>query len=243
MDKDVIINALKSHITPSEYSLNDWDTIFERREKYSKNITIYKCSFCDIYLYDDGSFYTADPHIPPSWGAKVKENFTDDEKVIIRGLKKSLLPKDYSLNDWRTILNRSERISDNVTCYDVGYCKIYLNKNNEYYDSEPVEIDEDTKILTNNLTYDESLKVSAIKRYVLPKHYNLINWQYVFKNKIKVADNIYKYPLGIMDLYLNEKLEIQNYDRCHIINDNEFWYDFNPHPILAGEQYTFITKI
>ena len=243
MDKDTIISALKTHIIESEWDLNDWERIYERREQYSDDIYIFKCSFCDIYLYSDGSFYTADPNIAPSWGTKVRTSFDDDEKKIIDSLKTCLQPTDWDLNDWKTILTRAEKVDDNVTVYKISFCNIFLDENNNFYDAEPVEIDGDTNILKSDLNYEESLKVDAIKQYVLPKHYDLINWKYVFKNVSQVRENVYKYPLGIMDLYLNENLEIQNYDRCHIINEDEFWYDFNKHPITAGEQYTFITKI
>ena len=53
--------------------------------------------------------------------------YTDDELLIINELKKYVSPKDYDLNDWRTIISRVEEVKPNVFKYHTNKMDIYLN--------------------------------------------------------------------------------------------------------------------
>lgn len=248
MDKEKTITSLKECIDFKEHDLNDWETIFNRRKLFDdeERIYIYQCSFVDIYLYEDGTFFSADPHIPPTRNTDFINNheFSDDEIKLIRILKSYCHPSEYDLHNWRVILDRMETDDDGIKKFDLAYLTLYLDKDNNYYDAEPQEfsIYDDRDLLSINLNDSDLLKIRLIKRYVLPIHYDLINWQFVLNRCKQVDDNLFLYPLGVMDLYLDNNLNVVDYGRCHIIGD-EFWYDFNPHPIVAGEQYTFITNI
>ena len=241
MSKDDVISSLKSCIDVKYHDLNDWDSIYENRVLYDEDINLYKCSFVDLYIHDDGEFFTADPHIPPSHDATVVDSFSDDESAIIDELKKCLDPKDYDLNDWGSILN-NKVVVDDLTMYDLSFCKVYLDKDNNFYDVEPVEVDDAIDILTKNCSSEELSTIASIKLYVPSKYYDLINWSIILKRVEEVEDNIYHYPLTVMDLYLDKDYKPVNYKRCHII-DGDFYYDFNPQDIVTDGQLTYITSI
>lgn len=239
-DNSEIIKELKSCYNPKDYELNDWETIVDRSVDVGDGLVKYKTSSATIYLKDN-KFYDAEPDEYDGLPMP-KTDFSEEENEIIKELKSCYSPKEYELNDWKTILSRSSTDNDGITKYNTAFATIYLDKNNNFYDVEPFEVDDTINILSNNLNDDEILKVSKIKQYVLPKHIDLINWKIVLSRVKKIQKNLYLYPLGIMDLYLDENLNVVDYGRCHII-ENQFWYDFNNHPIVAGEQYTFITNL
>lgn len=243
MNEEDIITQLKTYVNPKHYDLNDWETIYKRREYFEDGIWKYKLSFSEIYLYEDGTFYDVDVNdgsIYFSYNGDV--DVSDNDKIIINELKSYCSPKDHELNDWDTIIKRATTDEDGITKYRTSYGTIYLDKNNNYYDVEPFEIDDTINILYYNLSNSEKTKVDKIKQYVLPKHYDLINWKIILNRVTKVKDNLFLYDLGVMKLYLDNNLDVVDYDRCHIIN-NQLWYDFNPHPIVAGEQYTYISDL
>lgn len=244
VDKDTIINTLKECFDIKFHDLNDWDTIFDERELYEDDIYIYKCSFVDLYIHDTGEFYTADPHIPPSFDADYTDynEYTDDELKIITVLKGYVGGKSYDSNDWGSILENSVTDDDGITRYDLSFGTLYLDKDNNYYDVEPIEIDEDVNILTRNCSDEELSIISLIKQYVPTKYYDLINWSVVLNNVEEIADNIYHYPLTIMDLYLDKDYVPVNYGSCYVIGD-DFYYDFNPKDVITDGQLTFITTL
>ena len=239
-EKETIIKCLKEYVPPNDYDLNDWDIIYKRRENYDKNIFKYSLSSADVYLYEDGSFFDVNPKNQPSHNPY--SEFTDEENKIISVLKDYTSSMFDDLNNWRKILNRSVTDSDGITKYDIDFVTVFLDKNNNFYDISPFEIDDTVDSLSKNISDSDKLKIDKIKQYVLVKHYDLINWQIVLNRVKPIKDNLFLYPLGVMDLYLDSNLDVVDYDRCHII-DNQFWYDFNKHPIVAGEQYTYITDL
>lgn len=240
--EDEIIEELKSYISPGDYCLIDWETIISRRTAIDDNIVKYSLPFANVYLKDD-VFYDIEPiEIDKTHETTHQNDFTEEELEIIDVLKHYCSPKDYELNDWKTIISRAVVDENNITKYEISFATIYLDKNNDLYDISPVEIDKPVSFLPNNLSDSDKLKVDAIKRYVLPKHYNLIDWQTVLNRVKRIDDNLYLYPLNVMDLYLDENLNIVEYDRCYII-DNAFYYDFNVHPMVAAEILTFITDL
>lgn len=238
MDKEKVINKLKEYIDPSHLELNDFDVIYDRRELVD-DVYLFKLSFVDVYLDENCEVYDVSPNHS---NLQLVEDFTDDERIIVDLLKSYCSPRHYDLNDWRKIIDRKVVDDDGISMYRTSFADIYLDKNNNFYDISPFEVDDTINILSNNLDDAEILKISKIKQYVLPQHYDLINWQIVLKRVKQINNNLFLYPLGIMDLYLDNDLNIVDYERCHIIN-NEFWYDFNKHPIVAGEQYTYITDL
>ena len=244
-DDEEIIDELKKCYSPKDYELNNWEVILSRSVDVDESVKKYKTAFATIYLKNN-KYYDVDP-IEFGYGSSVYSyndisEFNDDEQEIIDVLKSFYPPKDYELNDWKIILSKSTTDEDGITKYKTAFATIYLDKNNNYCDVEPIEIDKHRDLLTNKLNDSDLSKVDKIKQYVLPKHYDLINWNYVLNRVKKISDNLYLYPLGIMDLYLDDDLNVVNYDRCYII-DNEFWYDFNKHPLVAAERCTFITKL
>lgn len=243
VDKATIIDTLKKSIDIKFHDLNDWDAIFDDRELYEDDIYIYKCSFVDLYVHDDGNFYTADPHIPPSFNVSDNYNqYTDDELEIISVLKSYIDGKSYDLNDWSSIIKNSVTDKDGITRYDLSFGTLYLDKNNEYYDVEPIEIDSDVDVLMRNCTDEELSIIPLIKQYVPSKYYDLINWSVVLNNVEEVSDNVYHYPLTIMDLYLDKDYKPVTYESCYVIN-NDFYYDFNPKDVITDGQLTFITTL
>lgn len=239
-DNSEIIKELKSCYNPKDYELNDWETIVDRSVDVGDGLVKYKTSSAIIYLKDN-KYYDAEPVEFDGLPIKV-DDYSEEDYKIIEELKSCYSPKDYELNDWKIILSRSSTDENGITKYNTAFATIYLDKNNNFYDVEPFDVGATTNILQNNLDDVEISKVNKIKRYVLPKHFDLIDWKSVLNRVKKIQKNLYLYPLGVMDLYLDENLNIVEYDRCHIIN-NQFWYDFNKHPIVAGEQYTFITHL
>lgn len=243
MDKEHIISELKSYISPKHYDLNDLEIIYERREIYDKGIYKYRLSFVDVYLYEDGTFYDIDVSDGSSYfSVSDYVDVSDNDSEILNELKSICDPNEYELNDWKKIIQRGVTDEYGITKYELSIGDVYLDKNNNFYDCNPYEVDKTTDILYKNLNDDEILVVDKIKRYVLPKHYDLINWKIVLKRVKKVKKNLNLYDLGVMNLYLDDDYNVVDFDRCHIIG-NEFWYDFNPHPIVAGEQYTYITDL
>lgn len=238
MDKEKVINKLKEYISPSHLELNDFDVIYNRMELVD-GFYLFRLSFVDVYMDDDYEVYDVSPNHSD---IKLVDDIEEDERIIVDLLKSFCSPRHYDLNDWRKIIDRKVVDDDGISMYRTSFADIYLDKNNNFYDISPFEVDDTVNVLSNNLSDDDKLKVSIIKQYVLPQHYDLINWQIVFKRVKQINNNLFLYPLGIMDLYLDDELNVVDYGRCHIIN-NEFWYDFNNHPIVAGEQYTYITDL
>jgi len=244
MSKETIINSLKSIINPKDYELNDWSVIYDRREHYMDDIHIYHCSFADIYLYDDGSYFDVEPHMPPSFDEDYDYNlsYDEDDGDLVSVLKSFVSPNDYDLNDWGRIIRDSVVEDDGTIRYKLHFGYLWLDENNEYYDVSPVEVDERFDVLTRNLSDDESLIMGKIKRYIPIEYYDLINWPSVLRNVDEVEENVYHYPFHFMDLYLDKDYKPVQYDKCYIIED-KFYYDFNPQDVITDGQLTYITDL
>lgn len=245
MGKDEVISSLKGIISAKNHELNNWDVIYDRREHYMDDIYLYKCSFVDVYLYDDGSYFDVEPHMPPSFEEAYDHNtrYDDvDDSDLVNVLKSYVTPRDYDLNNWDTIIRNKVDIGDGVNRYKLSFGYLYLDKNNEFYDVDPFEVDEGFDVLSYDLSDDESLIVGKIKRYVPPQYYDLINWHIILRDVEEVEENIYHYPLHVMDLYLDQDYKPVTYDKCYII-DNKFYYDFNPQDVITDGQLTYITDL
>lgn len=63
--------------------------------------------------------------------------YDEDETLLINTLKSYVLPKDFDLHDWGTIISRKEQYKDDVFIYKLAYADLYLTEDLEYYDVEP----------------------------------------------------------------------------------------------------------
>ena len=61
----------------------------------------------------------------------------ETNELLINVLKTYVLPKDFELHDWETIIERREPYKNGVFIYKLAYADIYLTDDLEYYDMEP----------------------------------------------------------------------------------------------------------
>ena len=90
-------------------------------------------------------------------------------------------------------------------------------------------------------TPDELLIIGELKRYVHPQDYNLNDWKTIISRVERVKPNLYKYHTNKMDLYFDDELYIQEYDKVHII-DGKVFYDFNEDSSQGSGTYTYYKK-
>lgn len=93
--------------------------------------------------------------------------YTDEELLIIGELKRYVPPKDYGLNDWRTIISRVEEVKPNVFKYHlhdrdiyldyelfiVAYDKVHIIKDEVYYDFNTSEENSGTYTYIGKVNY------------------------------------------------------------------------------------------
>lgn len=90
-------------------------------------------------------------------------------------------------------------------------------------------------------TEEEEFIINELKRYVPVTEYKLNNWRIIINRKETVKENLFKYSLANMDLYFDDEMIIQEYDKVHII-DNIVYYDFNKDND-GGGTYTKIGEV
>lgn len=61
----------------------------------------------------------------------------EENELLIDVLKSYVLPKDFELHDWKTIIDRREEYKKGVFVYRLAYADLYLTDDLEYYDVEP----------------------------------------------------------------------------------------------------------
>ena len=91
-------------------------------------------------------------------------------------------------------------------------------------------------------TPDELLIIGELKRYVHPQDYNLNDWKIIISRVETIKPNLYKYHTNKMDLYFDDELYIQEYDKVHII-DGKVFYDFNEDSSQGSGTYTYIGEV
>ncbi len=93
--------------------------------------------------------------------------YTEDELLIIGELKKYVSPKDYNLNDWKTIISRVEEVKPNVFKYHlhdrdifldyelfiVEYGKVHIIDNKVYYDFNTSDMNSGTYTYIGDVNY------------------------------------------------------------------------------------------
>ncbi|MBP5422958.1 MAG: hypothetical protein J6Y78_11010 [Paludibacteraceae bacterium] len=57
------------------------------------------------------------------------------------------------------------------------------------------------------MNVENELLIKVLKTYVMPKDYDLHNWEVIISRRRKYKDGVYIYPLAYADIYLTEELE------------------------------------
>ena len=238
MSDELLIHVLKSYVDIKDWDLHNWDIIISRSWKYNEDVTVYPCVYADIYLTEDLEFYSMDAKQPNYSFIEDKDN--SDDELLIETLKKYTSNKDWELHDWDSIIERREKISDNIYSYPCVYANILLTEELEFYDAEPKQPIHDD-VLVNSLSEDDKLIIQTLRKYIPLKYCEDIDWNTVLSRKEQVKKGVYKYKINDINFYLDEELNPVEYDKVHII-DNKIYYDFDLDPnimyapfILFGE--------
>lgn len=223
MVDELIKSVLMEYISPSDYDLHDWDTIIERRTQYSDDVYIYHCVYGDIYLTEDLEFYDAEPKQPIHNDLRFF-NLSEEDKLVVSVLKEYISSDDYDLHDWGSILERKEKVNDEVYLYPCVYGNIMLTSELEFYDAEPKQPIHNS--LRNKLSVEDELIMTALCDYIPVEYRKDIDWQTIISRREQIKPNIYKYSINNIDFYMDDDLNPIEYGKIHIINNN-IYYDFN----------------
>lgn len=61
----------------------------------------------------------------------------EENELLINVLKSYVLPKDFELHDWQTIIERREQYKKDVYIYKLAYADLYLTDDLEFYSVDP----------------------------------------------------------------------------------------------------------
>ena len=223
MVNELITSVLMEYVLPQDYALHDWDTIIERRTHYKDDIYIYHLVYADIYITDTLEFYDAEPK-QPIHDSSHEFSLSEEDKLVASVLKEYVSPNDYSLHDWKTIIERREKITDNIYSYPCAYANIMLTDTLEFYDAEPKQ--PIYKSVMNSLDDMNELIVLSLCRFIPSDYREDIDWKTIISRREQIKPNVYKYCINNIDFYLDDELNPVEYGKIHIIN-NKVYYDFN----------------
>ena len=222
MVDELLVEVLKSYVPVKDYDLHDWETIISRSKPYNKDVTIYPLVYADLYLTNDLEFYDVETKQPDTSFLEDK-NYNEDTSLITSVLKSYVPSKDWDLHDWETIISRREEYKKGVFIYKLVYADIYLTTDLEFYD---VETKQPNNRAIKQASDEESiLIIDVLSNYLDYKFRGDVDWTVILSRKQKIRKNLTKYTINNIDLYLDDELNIVEYGKVHIIN-NDICYDF-----------------
>ena len=145
------------------------------------------------------------------------------DDLLVSVLKEYIMPSDYDLHDWESIIERRELVEEGVYSYPCVYANIMLTDDLEFYDAEPKQPIHNS---LNVLSADDNLIVSVLCSYIPYEFREDVDWQTVISRREEIKPNIYKYSINNIDFCLDDDLNPVEYGKIHII-DNKIYYDFN----------------
>ena len=221
MVDELLVSTLKSFVPSKDYELHDWETIISRSWKYNDEVTVYPLVYADLYLTNELEFYDVDPKQP---NTSFLENKLDEENKLLVSVLKSFVPsKDYELHDWETIISRREKYKDDVFIYKLVFADIYLTDNLEFYDVEPKQ--PNNRVIKHTFDDESALIIRCLCNYLPIKYREDVDWETILSRREKIRENLTKYTINNIDLYLDDELNLVEYGKIHII-DNNIYYDF-----------------
>ena len=161
-------------------------------------------------------------------------------ELIISELKEYVMPVDYDLHDWNSIVDRRTTVKDGVYSYPCVYADIMLTDELEFYDAIPKQPMH--KSLDNSLSAESILVVDALKEYIPYKYLGNVDWNEVLARREEVKPNVYKYVINGIEFYLDEWLEPVEYGKVHII-DNAIYYDFERDSAIEYDAYDLFKEL
>lgn len=237
MVDELLVNTLKSYVPIKDYDLHDWETIISRSWKYNDNVTVYPLVYADLYLTDELEFYDVDPKQPNKSFLEDKV-FTDD--LLVSVLKSYVPSKDWELHDWETIISRREHYKNDVFIYKLVFADIYLTEDLEFYS---VETKQPNNRVIKQVDDEESIIIiNSLCNYLPYKYREDVDWGVILSRQEKINENITKYTINHIDLYLDNELNLVEYGKVHII-DNNIYYDFEVDSDKAYDGYVWFGEL